>query len=400
MSFLTLDNVNVTHQNVLLRLDLNLPISNGTITDDTRIIRSLPTINQLLEKQAKIIILSHLGRPKGTIDLTYSLESVTKHLQQFVKCPVIFAKDCIDEKAEIAIREAPYGSIIVLENLRFHKEEEKNDPDFAKKLASLGQLYINDAFSCTHRAHASVAAICDYLPSYAGRALEQELHALQLVLETPKKPVMAIVGGSKVSTKIELLQNLTHRVDYLVIGGGMANTFLAAQAIEIGQSLCEDDYIPTAQEILLEAEAQGCKIILPVDVVVTENIVADSESKTVSINKISPTQKVADIGSQSINRITGFMDQCHTLVWNGPVGVFEIEPFHQGSITLAHHIAVLTKAKKLVSVAGGGDTLAALAKANITNELTYTSTAGGAFLEWLEGKKLPGIIALQENKQA
>lgn len=398
MSFLTLDDANVTHQNVLLRLDLNLPISNGVITDNTRIIRSLPMLNELLKKQAKIIILSHFGRPKGAIDPACSLETVAKHLQQFVNCPVTFAKDCIGEPAETAIKEAPYSSIIVLENLRFHKEEEQNDSNFARRLASLGQLYINDAFSCVHRAHASVAAICDCLPSYAGRALQQELQALQSVLETPKKPTMAIVGGSKVSTKIELLHNLAQRVDYLVIGGGMANTFLAAQAIEIGQSLCEDDYIPTAQEILLEADAKGCKIILPIDVVVTENIVANPESKTVSINKIGPTQKVVDIGPKSVSQITGFMDQCHTLVWNGPVGVFEIAPFHQGSAALAHHIAELTKAKKLVSIAGGGDTLAALAKANATDALTYTSTAGGAFLEWLEGKRLPGIIALQEKK--
>lgn len=398
MLFLTLDDANVTHQNVLIRLDLNLPITNGLITDNTRIIRSLPTLNELLGKQAKIIVLSHFGRPKGTIDPAYSLEPVAKHLQQFVDCPVTFARDCVGEAAEMAIKAAPHGSIVVLENLRFHKEEEQNDSNFAKKLASLGQLYINDAFSCTHRAHASVAAICEHLPSYAGRALQQELQALQSVLETPKKPTMAIVGGSKVSTKIELLQNLAPRVGYLVIGGGMANTFLAAQAIEIGQSLCEDDHIPTAQEILLEAETLGCKIILPIDVVVTENIVTNAEAKTVSIHKIGPSHKVVDIGPKSISHIIHFMDQCHTLVWNGPVGVFEIEPFHQGSVALAHHIAELTKAKKIVSVAGGGDTLAALAKANTIDGLTYTSTAGGAFLEWLEGKQLPGIMALQRRK--
>lgn len=398
MSFLTLDDVNVTHQNVLLRLDLNLPMLNGVISDDTRIIRSLPTIKELLDKQAKIIILSHFGRPKGVIDPAYSLEAVARHLQQFVNCPVVFGKDCVGEAAEEAVKTTSYGSIIVLENLRFHKEEEQNDPDFAKKLASLADLYINDAFSCTHRAHASVAAICDYLPGYAGRALQQEVNALQSVLETPEKPVMAIVGGSKVSTKIELLQNLTHRVDYLVIGGGMANTFLAAQAVEIGQSLCEDDHIPTAQEILLEAEAQRCKIILPIDVVVTENIVANADVKIVPINKIGQTQKVADIGPKSLSQILHFMDQCRTLVWNGPVGVFEIEPFHQGSVTLAHHIAELTKTKKIISVAGGGDTLAALAKANVTDALTYTSTAGGAFLEWLEGKQLPGILSLQRER--
>lgn len=397
MSFLTLDDANVTHQNVLLRLDLNLPLSNGVITDSTRIIRSLPTINELLNKQAKIIILSHFGRPKGTVNPAYSLRTIAQHLQQFVSCPVTFTEDCVGNVAETAIAAAPYGSIVVLENVRFYQQEEENDPEFAKNLANLADLYINDAFSCTHRAHASVAAICDYLPSYAGRALQQEVEMLQSVLESPEKPTMAIVGGSKVSTKIELLQNLTKRVDYLVIGGGMANTFLAAQAIEIGQSLCEDDHIPTAQEILLEAEAHRCKIILPTDVVVTENIVANTDVKTVSIHKIGQTQKVADIGEESIHQIIHFMNQCRTLVWNGPVGVFEIEPFHQGSVALAHHIAERTQKGKMISVAGGGDTLAALAKANVAEAFTYTSTAGGAFLEWLEGKQLPGIIALTKK---
>ncbi|WP_084756130.1 phosphoglycerate kinase [Candidatus Paracaedibacter symbiosus] len=393
-----LDEVNVTHKNVLLRLDLNLPMSNGEVIDSTRIIRSLSTINELLQKQAKIIILSHFGRPKGKINLAYTLKPIAEHLQQFVECPVVFAPDCVGDEVKRIITDAPQASIIVLENLRFHEGEEKNDAAFAKELSSLGQIYINDAFSCTHRAHASVAAICEQLPSYAGRALEQELTALQSVLKTPKKPVMAIVGGSKISTKIELLQNLLPRVDYLVIGGGMANTFLAAQAVEVGQSLCEDDYIPTAQEILMDAETHDCEIVLPIDVVVTATIAPNVESKTVSIDKIAPTQKVVDIGPKSLSRINHFMDQCQTLVWNGPVGVFEIEPFDLGSVGLAHHIAALTKAKKLISVAGGGDTLAALAKADVEKDLSYTSTAGGAFLEWLEGKKLPGVVALQRGK--
>ncbi len=398
MSFLTLDQANVTHQNVLLRLDLNLPFSHGAVTDNTRITRSLPTINALVARQAKVIILSHFGRPRDIKDVQYSLKPIAEHLQQFVDCPVIFAADCISDMAEKAIADAPFGSIIVLENLRFYKEEEQNDVLFAKKLADLGQLYVNDAFSCVHRAHASIVGICSHLPSYAGHALQQELQALQSVLETPKKPVMAIVGGSKVSSKIDLLQNLLTQVDYLVIGGGMANTFLAAQAIEVGNSLCEDEYIPTAQEILMAAEDHNCEIVLPIDVVVTNVIVPNSEFKISSIDRIGSMQKIADIGPKSVSRICHFMDQCQTLVWNGPVGVFEVEPFDQGSILLGQHIAALTKENKIMSVAGGGDTLAALAKAGVEDDFTYTSTAGGAFLEWLEGKQLPGIVALQKQR--
>lgn len=398
MPFLTLDQANGTHQNVLLRLDLNLPFSNGVVTDNTRIMRSLPTINALVTRQAKVIILSHFGRPKGIKDAQYSLKPIAEYLQQFVDCPVIFAGDCIGDIAEKTIADAPFGSIIVLENLRFYKEEEQDDALFAKKLADLGQLYVNDAFSCVHRAHASITGICSHLPSYVGQALLQELQALQSVLEKPKKPVMAIVGGSKISSKIDLLQNLLKQVDYLVIGGGMANTFLAAQAIEVGSSLCEDDYIPTAQEILMAAEGHSCEIVLPIDVVVTNVIASNSEFKTSSTDRIGAMQKIADIGPKSVSRICHFMDQCQTLVWNGPVGVFEIEPFDQGSIALGQHIATLTKANKIMSVAGGGDTLAALAKAGVENSFTYTSTAGGAFLEWLEGKQLPGIIALQKKR--
>lgn len=397
MSFLTLDHVNVTHQNVLLRLDLNLPISQGSVSDSTRITRSLPTINELIAAKAKVIILSHYGRPQGKRELKYSLEPIADHLKQFVGCPVAFAKDCLGNEAEKTIAAAPFGSIVILENVRFYPQEEQNDALFAEKLAALGHLYVNDAFSCSHRAHASIEAICHYLPSYAGRALQQELQTLQAVLESPKKPVMAIVGGSKVSSKIKLLQNLVQRVDYLVIGGGMANTFLAAQAIEIGTSLYEEDYIPTAQEILIEAETKGCEIILPIDVAVTGAIVPHCQTTTVSVDKIGALQKVADIGPKSVSRICYFMDQCQTLVWNGPVGVFEITPFDQGSVALAKHISTLTNSNKLISVAGGGDTLAALNKAGVAEDFTYTSTAGGAFLEWLEGTPLPGILALQKN---
>lgn len=398
MSFLTLDSANVTHQNVLVRLDLNLPMQNGQVTDDTRIKRSLSTLQELLKKDAKVIILSHFGRPKGKTEPALSLEPIAKYLQKFVDCPISFATDCIGTEAQGVIQAAPFGSIVVLENLRFHPEEEANDAEFAKKLAALGNLYINDAFSCSHRAHASVTAISKLLPSYAGRAMGAELKALESVLKNPKRPVMAIVGGSKVSTKIDLLHNLIQQVDHLVIGGGMANTFLAAQAHEVGKSLCEDDFIPTAQEIMIEAQDHNCNLIIPIDVAVTDEITESAKATTVSAQRVGESHKIADMGEKSVALIQQTMEQCQTVIWNGPVGVFEISPFDKGSLALAHHIAMLTKQGKLVSVAGGGDTLAALAKANVESDLTYTSTAGGAFLEWLEGKVLPGVEALnQEN---
>lgn len=396
MSFLTLDTANVTHQNVLVRLDLNLPMKNGIVSDDTRIKRSLLTLQELLKKQAKIIILSHFGRPKGKVDPVMSLEPIAAYLEKFVNCPVSFVKDCIGFSTEDIIQKAPFSSIVVLENLRFYAEEEANDLDFARKLAGLGNLYVNDAFSCSHRAHASVAAICKFLPCYAGRAMEKELSTLESVLKSPKRPLMAIVGGSKVSTKIDLLHNLIKKVDHLVIGGGMANTFLAAKAYEIGQSLCEDDYIPTAQEIMIEAETHHCNLILPIDVILTDEIVENAKAENIRAERVSKSHKIADMGAESITRIQQILDSCQTVIWNGPVGVFEVSPFGKGSVDLAHHIAHLTKKGKIISVAGGGDTLAALAKADVENDFTYTSTAGGAFLEWLEGKDLPGVSALKQ----
>ncbi|MBX3486486.1 MAG: phosphoglycerate kinase [Candidatus Paracaedibacteraceae bacterium] len=373
----TLDQVDLTQKTVLVRLDLNLPFQDQQVSDDTRIRRSLKTLTYLLDHQCKVVILSHRGRPKGIPNADLSLEPITHLLPNYLDCPVFFAPDCIGSVADKTIRSAPYGSIIMLENLRFHSEEEANDPDFAQQLAALGDLYVNDAFSCSHRAHASVVALAKYLPAVVGFGMQEELSALNAVLSHPKRPLMAIVGGSKVSTKLELLRNLINTVDYLVLGGGMANTFLLAQGQDIGESLAEADLTETALAILQQADAQGCRIILPVD-----------------FQSPTDTLKIMDIGLKTTGLIQSALEHCQTLVWNGPVGVFEIPPYDQGSIAIAQHAAHLTQNGKLISVAGGGDTLACLNKAHVANQFTYTSTAGGAFLEWLEGKELPGVSAL------
>jgi phosphoglycerate kinase len=392
-SFLTLDEAIVTHQNVLVRLDLNLPMNEGVVSDATRIHRVLPTLQELIEKKAKVIILSHLGRPKGSPDPRYSLHPIAKALAQHLKVPVHFVDACVGEKAKRAISQLTPGEVLVLENLRYHKEEEENNPAFAEQLASLGDLYVNDAFSCSHRAHASVVGIPAYLPSYAGRSMETELVALNAILLTPKRPLTAIVGGSKVSTKLDLLQNLIAKVEFLIIGGGMANTFLKAQGKPIGASLVEDTMLETAQKILNAAHNHGCQIILPLDAQVTENLVPGCTSHTKALHEISEKDIIADMGAQTIQHILSYLDQSQTIVWNGPVGVFEIPPFDQGSVALAKKIAELTY-QGVTTVAGGGDTLAALNQANCLDRLSYTSTAGGAFLEWLEGKELPGVQAL------
>ncbi|WP_010297002.1 phosphoglycerate kinase [Candidatus Odyssella thessalonicensis] len=376
-SFLTLDHVNVTRQNVVVRLDLNIPVKNQHISDETRIVRSLTTIKELLDKEAKVIILSHFGRPKGQASAALSLAPVARILKQHLSCPVSFADNCIGEAAAFAIRHTPYGGVVVLENLRFHDGEEENSPAFAEHLARLGDLFVNDAFSCSHRAHASVVGIGDYLPVIAGRAMEAELRALESILTTPKRPVMAIAGGSKVSTKLELLTNLISKVDYLVLGGGMANTFLLAQGQDIGESLAEPDLVPQAQAIINKAKTNNCTLILPEDYVCPEE-----------------SFKIMDIGPRTVTRIQAAIDDCKTIVWNGPVGVFEVPPFDKGSVALAQYIATKTQTNGLISVAGGGDTLACLNKAGVGAQFTYTSTAGGAFLEWLEGKTLAGISML------
>jgi phosphoglycerate kinase len=380
-SFLTLDQIDVAHKTVLLRLDLNIPMENQCVSDDTRIVRALPTLTELLKRQAKVVVLSHFGRPEGKPNFNLSLFPVAEILQSYLSCPLLFASDCIGAAAEIGVANASYGEVVFLENLRFHPEEEKNDPKFAKQLASLGDIYVNDAFSCSHRAHASIVGICDNLPAVAGRAMEAELNALQSLLTTAARPIMAIVGGSKVSTKLELLANLVTKIDILVLGGGMANTFLLAQGKDVGNSLVEPDLVKAAQDRMALAEKNKCRLILP----------EDYASPT------SPPEgplTIMDIGPQTIQTIKSAIDTCQTVVWNGPVGVFEVPPFETGSVALATAIAQKTQAGKLVSIAGGGDTLACLNKAQVGDKFTYTSTAGGAFLEWLEGKRLPGVAAL------
>ncbi|MBW8310119.1 MAG: phosphoglycerate kinase [Candidatus Paracaedibacteraceae bacterium] len=375
--FLTLDQVNVTQQNVLVRLDLNIPLKNQMVSDDTRLVRALPTLHELIKKNARIIILSHFGRPEGQINPEFSLQPIARILKQYLDCLINFGSDCVGEAANFAIRHTPYGGMVLLENLRFHPQEEQNDPQFAQQLANLGDIFVNDAFSCSHRAHASVVGIGDYLPVVAGRAMEAELKALQSILGNPNRPLMAIVGGSKVSTKLELLTNLISKVDYLVLGGGMANTFLLAQGIDIGESLAEPDLVEQARTIMAKAQENKCTLILPQDYATPDDAF-----------------KIMDIGATSIHTIQSALDHCQTVVWNGPVGVFEVSPFEKGSMAIAHYIVQRTQEGKVVSVAGGGDTLACLNKAGVGDQLTYTSTAGGAFLEWLEGKNLPGIRAL------
>jgi phosphoglycerate kinase len=398
--FLTLDDVDVTHKTVLVRADLNLPMQDGKVTDVTRIERLIPTINELKARQAKIILLSHFGRPKGQRSEKESLKHILPALSKVFGQPVLFANDCIGIEATRAAKALQPGEILLLENLRFHGEEEKNDATFAKALASLGDFFINDAFSCSHRAHASVVAITQVLPSFAGRGMQAELEALTRVLTNPKRPLMAIVAGSKVSTKLDLLQNLVQKVDHLVVGGGMANTFLSALDYAIGQSLCEPEMLDTARTILAQAKMSGCEIILPEDVVVTTEIKAGTSRRVVLILQVQSPDKIVDIGENTIAYIVTKLSTCATVIWNGPVGIFEIPPFDVGSTAIAKAIATQTKTGSLISVAGGGDTLAALSHARCVNDFTYTSTAGGAFLEWLEGKSLPGVMALETRKAA
>ena len=393
--FLTLDDVEVSQKTVLVRADLNVPMRNGQVNDLTRIQRLVPTIRNLKDRGAKIILLSHFGRPKGQRLLEESLTHLLPALADAFGQTIFFANDCIGPEAEKASKTLQPGQILLLENLRFHEGEEKNDSNFAKALAQLGDIFVNDAFSCSHRAHASVVGLTQFLPSIAGRAMQAELEALERILEKPKRPLLAIVAGSKVSTKLDLLQNLVQKVDYLVVGGGMANTFLCALNYRIGQSLCEKDMMDTAHNILAQAKASGCEVILPQDVAVTSEIKAHVPRQIVAITQVQPSHIIVDIGQKTIDYIAAKLEKCATVIWNGPVGIFEIPPFDVGSTALAKLIAIQTKNAGLISVAGGGDTLAALAHAHFINEFSYTSTAGGAFLEWLEGKSLPGVMALK-----
>jgi phosphoglycerate kinase len=392
--FRTLDDVDVKGKRVLLRVDLNVPMEHGHVSDATRLERIAPTILEICDKGGKVILLAHFGRPRGR-DPKETLQPVAAALAQVIKRPIGFADDCIGEIAESAVAAMKDGDILCLENTRFHKEEENNDPAFVTELAKLGDIWVNDAFSAAHRAHASTEGLGHKLPAYAGRTMQAELEALTKALDAPTKPVIAIIGGAKVSTKIDLLENLVRKVDALVIGGGMANTFLHAMGVGIGKSLAEKDLAATALRIVDKAEAANCAIILPVDAVVAFKFQAHAPSHAYGLDAVPPDGMILDVGPQSIERIYAAIDDAATLVWNGPLGAFEMSPFDRGTVLAAKHAAARTREKKLISVAGGGDTVAALNQAGVAGDFTYVSTAGGAFLEWMEGKPLPGVEVLK-----
>jgi phosphoglycerate kinase len=392
-SFRTLDEAPVKGQRVLVRVDINVPMENGRVTDTTRIDRVMPTIREIADRGGKVILLAHFGRPKGR-DPRESLKPIAKAFEDVLGKPIAFAEDCIGEKAEQAVATLQEGGVLLLENTRFHAGEEKNDPDFAKALAKLGDLYVNDAFSAAHRAHASTEGLAHLLPAYAGRSMQAELEGLRKGLDKPERPVVAIVGGAKVSTKIVLLENLVSKVEALVIGGGMANTFLYAQGVGIGKSLAERELAATALRILSAAQEKNCAIILPVDAVIASEFKANAPHHAYGLDAVPSEGMILDVGPQSIERIKGAIDSAATVVWNGPLGAFELSPFDHGTMVAARHAADRTRQGKLISVAGGGDTVAALHQAGVAEDFTYVSTAGGAFLEWLEGKELPGVKAL------
>ena len=393
-AFRTLDEANVAGKRVLVRVDLNVPMENGRVSDDTRIRAAVPTIREITDKSGKVILLSHFGRPKGR-DESQSLAPIVPAVAKALGKPVAFAKDCIGPEAEKAIAAMSAGDVLVLENTRFHAGEEKNALDFVTELAKLGDLYVNDAFSAAHRAHASTEGLAKKLPAYAGRSMQAEIEALTKALEVPQRPLAALVGGAKISTKIELLGNLVSKVDFLVIGGGMANTFLAAQGKNVGKSICEKDLLGTAREILAKAKSGKCQIVLPVDAVIAKKFEAFVPSQVVSVDDVKDDDMILDIGPRAIEQFIATIARAKTLVWNGPMGGFELEPFDTGTLEMAEAAAELTAAGKLVSIAGGGDTVAALHRAGAAARFSYVSTAGGAFLEWLEGKPLPGVEALR-----
>ena len=393
-AFRTLDHADVKGKRVLVRADLNVPVENGVVSDGTRIERMAHAITEIADKGAKVILLSHFGRPKGR-DLKNSLKPVAAEVAHIIKRPVKFVDDCIGDTAEHAVAAMKNGDIICLENTRFHPGEEKNSPVFVAQLAKLGDIFVNDAFSVSHRAHASTEGLAHVLPAYAGRTLQAELEAFEKVLDKPARPLTAIVGGAKISTKLDLLGHLLQKVDVLIIGGAMANTFLMAQGKNVGRSLVERDLLHTAQTIMDEAKSAKREILLPVDAVVAEKFEALAPSRVVDIDHVGETDMILDIGPRSVEQVVSVLARSKTLVWNGPFGAFEMEPFDNGTVEVAEAVAELTTAGKLVSVAGGGDTVAALNVAGVTDRLTYVSTAGGAFLEWLEGKALPGVEVLR-----
>ena len=397
MTFRTLDDAgSLAGKTALVRVDLNVPMEGGKVTDDTRLRVTVPTINRLRDAGAKVALLAHFDRPKGQRVPSMSLKPVVEALENVLGAPVRFADDCIGPDAVEAIRDLDAGGVVLLENVRFHAAEEANDPVFAQKLADLGDLYVNDAFSAAHRAHASTEGLARLLPAYAGESMRRELEALDAALGNPQKPVIGIVGGAKVSTKLDLLKNLVGKLDRLAIGGGMANTFLFAQGIDIGGSLAERDMAETARDILAEAEAKGCEILLPIDVVVATEVKPGAETRTVlAREEIGDDEKILDAGPLTVEKLIKAMTLSKTLIWNGPLGVFEVPPFDAATVKAARAAGDFAKAGILTAVAGGGDTVAAMHHAGVTGDLTFVSTAGGAFLEWMEGKPLPGVEALK-----
>ena len=395
--FLFADEMDLANQRVLLRLDINVPIKGGQVSDDTRIRRIVPGLQALIATRAKIIILTHLGRPKGKIVPDLSVQPVADCMAKLLGQPVVVETDVVGAGGAAAVAALQSGNILMMENLRFYPEEEANDQGFAKKLAALGDIYVGDAFSCAHRAHASIDALPRLIPAAAGRSFAAELNALHAALAVPRRPLGAVVGGAKVSSKIALLENLVTKVDGLILGGGMANTFLLAQGIQIGVSLVEPDMVATARAILAKADANGCRIILPTDLVVATAFVASAPHRVTDSTDIADNEMILDAGPQSVATVTAFLGGCQTIVWNGPMGAFELKPFDAATNAVASAVASLTQDQQVMSVAGGGDTMAALANAGVNDHFTYVSTAGGAFLEWLEGKTLPGVDALRQR---
>jgi phosphoglycerate kinase len=392
-AFRTLDQADVKGKRVLVRVDLNVPMTDGKVADDTRIRAVAPTIGEVADKGGRVILLAHFGRPKGGPEPAFSLRQVVPALSAVIGRPVAFAEDCIGPKAEAAVAAMKDGDVLLLENTRFHKGEERNDPEFVAALAALGDLYVNDAFSAAHRAHASTEGVAHKLPAYAGRAMQGEIEALESALASPKRPVVAVIGGAKVSSKIDVLENLAGKVDALVVGGGMANTFLLAKGIAIGKSLAEPDLVGTARKIMAAADKAGSTIVLPTDVVVAKAFKEGAETTVVPVDAVPADQMILDIGPKSIDAVKAWIDKAATLVWNGPLGAFEIAPFDQATVAAARHAA--SRKGKVLSVAGGGETVSALHHAGAADGFSFISTAGGAFLEWLEGKALPGVEVLR-----
>jgi len=397
MAFRRLEDADLEGRRALVRVDFNVPMEAGRVTDDTRLRAALPTIHALSVRGAKVVLLSHFDRPQGKVVPAMSLKPLVEPLSALLEQPVAFADDCIGPRAAKVVDGLENGGVALLENLRFHAGEEADDEAFTDELARLGDLYVNDAFSVAHRSAASIVGLAGKLPAYAGLSMQRELEMLDAALGNPRRPVLGVVGGSKVSTKLDLLNNLVARLDKLAIGGGMANTFLAAQGHDVGASMCEHDLADTAREIMASAEKAGCELLLPVDVVTAREVKPSVATAVRSLDQVAAADRILDAGPKSVERLLAAMDASATLVWNGPLGVFEVPPFDAGTVAAARHAGELAKAGRIVAVAGGGDTVSALNHAGVAGEFTFVSTAGGAFLEWMEGKELPGVAALDQG---